>query len=176
MSRFWPFGKMSSVHCPDGSVKSVYRNVDHAFPLYIPGWQGDLKGEASGLQEIKGTLAAGYATKIQGLLFGLDDLNQGLMIHFRSVYLVYASDPCGNAAFLQREVEKLLGEQQRLIRLRMQIRALVELAKGLPQPTESIFQLFQEIAIGIGGPVLADVARQAIEENRAIAVKWVKEK
>jgi hypothetical protein len=53
----WPFSKTYRVKCPDGSVKSVYRHVDDAFPLYIQGWQGDFNAE------IKAMEAGGGRTK-----------------------------------------------------------------------------------------------------------------
>jgi hypothetical protein len=170
------FGKTYRVKCPDGSHKWVHRNVDDAFPLYIKGYQGDVNAELTGLSEVSASAGATYATKIQGLLFGLDELNQGLMIHFRGVYLVYMSDPCGNAPFLQREVQKLLGEQQRLVRLRIQIRALIELARNHPEDTNSIVDHFQKIAGSMGGPALAEASRAEITEARKIAGEWAGEK
>src|SRR5258705_9559056 len=42
-------------------------------------------------------------TKIQGLLFSLDELNQSLMMNFRGAYLAFATDPCGNARYAPRK-------------------------------------------------------------------------
>jgi hypothetical protein len=168
----FPFGKTYHVTCRDGSKKLVHRNVDHAFPLYIKGYQADARAELDGLNQVKASAGGKYATKIEGLLFGLDELNQGLMIHFRSVYVVYMSDPCGNASYLQRAVEKLLGEQQRLILLRIQIRALVELARNHPEDTNAIIGLFQSIAGNMGGPALIEASRLAIADARTVAIEW----
>ena len=168
----WPFGKSYSVRCPDGTQKTVYRNVDDAFPLYIKGWQGDLSATASGLAAADGEIKGAYSSKIQGLLFGLDELTQTVMINFRSVYMVFISDPCSNSFFLQREVEKLVAEQQRLSRLRIQVRALLELARNQPSDTVSILSLFKELAGSIGGPVLAEAVQLEITEARRLVDDW----
>jgi hypothetical protein len=70
--------------CPDGTVRIVYKNVDDAFPLFIPGWNGNVE---SNLETIKGAqinIKAEYAAKIQGVLYSLDELNQSLMISIRT--------------------------------------------------------------------------------------------
>src|SRR5687768_16666040 len=103
----WPFGRTYSVDCPDGTTKRVYRDVDTAFPLYIKGWEGNMSADASAVGTGSGAVKGAYATKIQGLLFGLDELTQTVMINFRNVYMVYESDPCSQSGFLAREVEKL---------------------------------------------------------------------
>src|SRR5262245_24437315 len=132
----WPWSKRYRVRCPDGSTKTVYRNVDDAFPLFIPGWQGDLSAGASGsaktagVDDLKTEIKGSYATKIQGLLFAIDDLTQTIMLNFRSVYVAFATDPCTNGAFFQRQVETLVAEQQRISRLRIQVRTLIELVKN----------------------------------------------
>jgi hypothetical protein len=41
----WPFSKTYKIKCPDGTIKTVYRNIDHAFPLFIPGWQADIAAD-----------------------------------------------------------------------------------------------------------------------------------
>src|SRR5947208_17126263 len=104
----WPFFKTRKHYCPDGSVKLVYRNVDDAFPFYVPGWEGKLDAKLKGAPA---RLRAEYATKIQGLLYGLDELNQGVMFDFRAAYVTYMNDPCQHAGFFERQVEKIIHEQ-----------------------------------------------------------------
>ena len=174
----WLWGKSYRVRCPDGSLKTVYRNLDDAFPLFIPGWQGDLSATASGsaksmgVEKIKTEIKGKYATKIQGLLFALDDLTQTIMINFRSIYVAFATDPCTNGAFFQRQVEKLVAEQQRISRLRIQVRALIELAKNQPTATVEILTMFKEVSGGIGGNVVLQAAEIEIVEARELADKW----
>src|SRR5438445_6210454 len=78
--------------------------------------------------------------------------------------------------FLQRGVERLLGEQQKLIQLRIKIRALLELARGQPQETNAILALFQEIAGGIGGPDRKSTRLNSSHANISYAVFCLKKK
>ena len=61
----------------------IYRNIDDAFPLYIPGWEGKASSSIEGIESVKANLNADYTTKIQGLIFSLDEFNNGIMIDFR---------------------------------------------------------------------------------------------
>jgi len=88
-------------------------------------------------------LRADYATKIEGLLFSLDELNQSLMMNFRGAYVAYTTDPCGNGAMLNRQVENILREQHRFQLVRVQIRALVSLAGGKGNSHDKIMDAFQ---------------------------------
>jgi hypothetical protein len=148
--------------------------------LYIPGWQGDLSAGAggsakgAGIEEIKGEIKGSYATKIQGLLIVLDDLTQTIMLNFRSVYVVFASDPCGNGIYLQRQVERLVVEQQRLSMHRSHVRVFIELAKNQPDRTVEILMLYKEIAGDIGGSPALEATKIEIAEARQLAEQWAK--
>ena len=115
----WPFSPTYRHKCPDGTIKTVYKNVDRAFPLYIPGWQGNVAADVKAQEIGTGELKAEYASKIQGLLFGLDELNQSQMMHFRGAYVAYSADPCGNSDLLKRQVETILREQTRFQMIRV---------------------------------------------------------
>jgi hypothetical protein len=174
----WSWGKTYSVTCRDGTRKTVYRDVDDAFPLFIPGWQGDLSAggsgsaQAVGIDELKGEARASYTSKIQGLLFAIDDLTQTVMINFRTVYVTFATDPCSNGGFLQRQVEKLVAEQQRISRLRIQVRALIELAKNQPNETVQILTIFKDVAGNLGGTFAVEAVKVEIAEARQLADRW----
>lgn len=151
MLKHWPFAKSYHTKCPDGSIKTVYKNVNDAFPLFIEGWEGKLSSKVKAEDLVNVDANAAYKTKIDGLLFALDDLNQGLMMTFRAVYVTYTTDPCGNSAFLQREVSKLLDEQQRLRTLKLQIDFLLKLAQQHKDGTEEFARLFSDLVQRIGG-------------------------
>jgi hypothetical protein len=124
----WPFSKTYQHKCPDGSVKVVYKNIDDAFPLFLPGWQAAVSSEVTVPNVGAGSVRAEYADKIQGLLYGLDELNQSLMMKFRGVYVAYQSDPCANGGNFQRQIEGLLDGQHKLTVVKTQIQALIRLA------------------------------------------------
>jgi hypothetical protein len=162
----WPFSKTYKLKCPDGTIKTVYRNVDDAFPLFIPGWQaslaGAIKAQNFGSSEIKGE----YASKIEGLLFSLDELNQSLMMNFRGAYVAYATDPCCNGSMLNRQVDMILREQHRFQLVRAQIRALVTLAASKGNNHDRIMDAFQRIVDQIGGREVADAASEEVVSSR----------
>ncbi|MFM7755095.1 MAG: hypothetical protein ACKO58_11995 [Cyanobium sp.] len=166
MNFSWSFGRLTRHKCPDGTTKIVYRNVDDAFPLYIQGWDSKASATAEAQQLGTAKLSGEYATKIHGLLFGLDELNQSLMMNFRGAYVAFSADPCGNADLLKRQVEQILREQHRFQIIRMQIRGLVALAEATPSNHDKIMEVFQSIVTAVGGPVIADAASAEISEAR----------
>jgi hypothetical protein len=144
------FSKTYAVKCPDGSVKYIYKNIDHAFPLYIPGWQSKVVSGLEGIESIKANISADYTTKIQGLIFNLDEFNQGIMFAFRGAYTTFSSDPCENSNFFSRQIEKILDDQRRLLSLKMQIQALIKLAELHPQNPDGFIPAFLNIVHRIG--------------------------
>jgi hypothetical protein len=174
------FKKTRTLRCPDGTTRTIYKNVNDAFPLYIPGWQGDMSANAAAssaqlpLDKAAAELKGSYASKVQGLLIGIDELTQALMLNFRTVYVVYEANPCANSEFLAIEVRKLVAEQQRLSKLRIQVRALIDIVKSRPSETVAILTLFKDVAGNVGGVMVADVATLEIREARELAAGWGK--
>jgi len=170
---FWPFGKSYHVKCPDGSIKTVYRKVDSAFPLFIPGWKGDVSAELKAFEQLPAQAKATYESKVQGLLYTLDERNQSLMIEFRSIYVAFHSDPCGMADFFRRELEKLLDEQRHMSLLRAKIQGLIEVLKARPDPDAYLWSLFGDIVQGLGGKAMPEPALAEIRESRGLILHWI---
>lgn len=139
------FWKTRKVKCTDGREITVHRNLDDAFPLHIPGLKASLKASGSFLNKASAGASSEYASAIQGLLFSIDELNSGLMMTFRGVYLLYSSDPCNNSEFFKREVERLNEEQRSLRTLRLQIDGLIQLAQLQPNDHQEITRMFIKI-------------------------------
>lgn len=169
------FFKVWKHRCPDGTERLVYKNVDDAFPLYIPGWNAKLAATADGGAIGSADVKAEYTTKIQGLLFSLDELNQGLMFSFRGAYVAYGADPCGNSALLSRQVERILNDQTRLQRLRIEIHALISLASSRQADHGRIMDAFQRLVDRLGGPV-AEAAVAEISDNRELMQRMIRER
>ena len=100
----WPYSKTYKHKCPDETIKIVYKNIDDAFPLFIPGWEGKVKNNVKAIESISVSMDADYATKIQGLLYDLNEFNQSLVMNFRTIYAYFQSDPCSNNNFFQRQI------------------------------------------------------------------------
>jgi len=104
---------------------------------------------------------------------GLDDLNKDLLLRFRGAYIAYQSDPCAGHEFLLREVAKLLDEQQRLLRLRLQIDGLINLVKS-GKGNNEFLNLYQKIVYQIGGAPSIEAAVAEVKQNADEAKKWIK--
>lgn len=168
----WSWGKTHRIRCPDGTERIVHKNVDDAFPLHIPGWTAKTGAEADYLKQVSGKLSAEYATEVKGLLYSLDEQNQSLMMGFRAVYIMFQSNPCGNADSLRRQIEKMIDDQQRLTAIRIQMRTVIELATNRAgDPT--IITAFREIAGLLGNRSQGEIAAKAIDESREAAHRWI---
>lgn len=60
----WPWRNTYTVRCPDGSTKTVYKCVDDAFPLFIPGWTANLAASGNASGSVDGQMKAEYSTAI----------------------------------------------------------------------------------------------------------------
>ncbi len=165
----WPFSKIYQVRCRDGSVKTVYKKVDDAFPLCIQGWNADLSAAAKILDKVNAEVKAEYATAIHGLLYALDELNQGLMMTFRAAYVVYQNDPCQHGLFFEREVAKLLDEQRRLRALKVQVDGLIQMAKLKPEHSEDFLRVLVHVLDRMGTLLVPQATSIKIAEARRLA-------
>lgn len=167
------FGSTYKEKCPDGTSRRIYRDIDVAFPLYIKGFEANLsaKGEAETVGAVK--VDAAYSNRIDGLLFALDELNQGLMVTFRGAYLAFSANPCGSGDYLKREVSKILDEQRRLRLIKMQLDALTLVAQTQPIDSDEfakqISEIVQKIGTYPGHEVTQDELEKASETAKLLA-------
>lgn len=156
MAKWNPFSPTYTVKCPDGIKKILYKKVEDAFPLFIEGWEANVSTKIKKEALINGELDGSYKTKVDGLLYGLDEINNGMMLSFRSAYIGYQTDPCTNNSFLLTQIEKINEEQRRLRALKMQILGYVEMVKNNTDNTESIAELYNDLIHKIGSPNLSN--------------------
>jgi hypothetical protein len=151
----------------------VHRNIDDAFPLYLPTFSGTaaatVKDLAGNGVQINGAVEKG----ITGVLVELSDINDTIMPMFRAVYATYMASPCENADFLTRKVDELTSELQRLTAARLELRALVELAAGNPTQTELIWETFSEIVTRYNVRSAPQAGAFRIKKARQAVARWV---
>ena len=169
------FFKTYKVKCPDGTTKTVYRDINEAFPLYIPGWERNIEGEINAKELASGKVKTEYKTKIQGILFGLDGFNNSLMLDFRGIYLLYKNDPCTNNNLFNTELIKLLDEQKLLNQIKILINSLIACATT-DDNNEQCFNIYKQIILLLNPYVPAAASSLEIKENRDNAKKWIGEK
>ncbi len=168
----WPWSKTYKHTCQDGSVKTIYKTVDYAFPLFIPGWEARIEGGTNAFGEVEARLEAQYASKIQGLLINLDKANRNLVLSFRVVYVVYQGDPCSHSDFLTRHVSKILEEENKLNRLQIQIQGLMDLAERHLEDAGAFWTLYRDVLMQLGGPSIQEEVSRELADSSANAMSW----
>lgn len=153
MPHWNPFSKLYIVKCKDGSEKTVYRDINHAFPLAVSGtdFKFTAKMRSDIIKDIK--LDASSKEKIESLLYQIDDLNNNNMIAFRAAYIGFQSDPCANNQYLLREIEKINNEAQRLSGFKLQIRGYVDIVRNDPTNKDKIMKTYFELIMAMQTPI-----------------------
>lgn len=167
----WFISKTYRHKCPNGAVKIVYRSIDDAFPLFLPGWQAKIAADIKVPEVGAAGVKADCVTKIDGLLFNLDELNNSLMMKFRGAYVAFQTDPCANSGALQHQVQTISNQHHQLLVVKIQIQAFVELAK-ISKNDEQVVQAYWAIVRQLGDGAGAPAAALAIAESREEARKW----
>ena len=163
----WLFSKTYQHKCPDGSVKVVFKNVDDAFPLFIPGWKGEVAADVKTSEIAIAQLKAEYTSSIHGLFVSISEFNESLMLMFRGAYLAYTTDPCTDNGTFQRQVDQMLNDQRVLQMVRVEFRALMQFAAAKQPNHEKIMEAFQNIVQQLRiGPAVAVAATAEISDNR----------
>jgi hypothetical protein len=155
--------------CPDGRVLTVFHDPDDAFALYLKKTDTAITAGAGGPQDLTAKLTGSRSQQVDRLLVQLDEQNRGLMMEFRAVYVVYHSDPCGNAEWFRDRVDSLIDGQQILTRARIMLPLVIELAQLGKEAEYS--ELYRTIIDMIRG-ASPDAAKMAIEESRRLAVEF----
>ena len=84
------------------------------------------------------------------MLYGLDDINNGMMLSFRSAYIGLTTDPCIYNDFFIVQIDKINEEQRRLRALKMQILGYIEMAKDRNVESSELASLYNELVQKIG--------------------------
>lgn len=159
---FW--SKKRSVKCPDGTTKTVYKNIDDALPLFIKGYENDFGGKVNGLDQINGEISGSAKSKIDGMLFDLNNFNSNIVMEFRSIYMVFESDPCSNSDFLRVKTDELIQKYQNLNQLKLKIYGLIEIAKTAQLDTSIFIDKYFEIVNEYSNVLLTETPKARIIE------------
>jgi hypothetical protein len=164
------FWRTYRVRCKDGSYKLVYKNVDDLYPLHVRDQRSTIEADVKTL-EAEGKLKSEELSTVKGLLFRLGTLNGNIIVDLRSAYTVYQSDPCANAAYYRRAVERISEDQRRMNDLRMKIESLIQLAQATQgnAQAEHFASLYSQIVRTLDMP---QAARQEIAQLRSAASGW----
>lgn len=164
--RYIPFTKSYTIKCPDGTIKTVYKNIDDAFPLYIQGMDTSISAKTDLDNNSNNELNATYKSKVDGLLYSLNDQNQSLMMTFRTVYMVFCSDPCSSSEYFQREISKITDEYGKIQKLKMQIDGLIQILNSSSNNSIQVTEIYTNIVNQLGTDPALSVAILEMKQAR----------
>src|SRR5690348_9057387 len=124
--------------CTDGSVRLIHKNVDKAFPLALKEQQKQFNADLEAQKKASLKLNSEYTERIQGLLFSISEQDESLMVNLRCAYIGFQTNPCGGDGFFQRQVERVIEEQNKFMKLKTQITGLIAIAKECPNNSEKV--------------------------------------
>jgi hypothetical protein len=150
----------------------VHRNLDAAFPLALKGAKVRAGAGAEVLDSAVTELSAEYRARVEGILFGLSERNESLMMSFRAIYVAYQADPCTNGATLNRQVERIVSEVQELARLQASARALAQFTSGPTADQARAAEMFHELLKQLGLRAPASAAGTEVEAAHEDVRAW----
>ncbi len=102
----WPWEKYDKYRCPDGSIKRVAKDINHAFPLKFSTAKANFESSLDILKKVKGKVKGSLEERLDAILVNIDTMNASMQFHYRGAYSAYANDPCsGFDHFSAREME-----------------------------------------------------------------------
>lgn len=124
----WPFwGRTIKVRCLDGTERLVYRNPDHAFPLFSKEWSTQVEATGKALEGLQGSLGVNFNSQVRGFLIQLDQANLSMQSQFRAIYVVYQTNPCGLDDYLVTQIRMIIERESILRKMQIEIRKLESL-------------------------------------------------
>jgi len=172
--RKWlPGAKNYTIKCPDGTTRTIYKDINEAFPLAIRDsnskFDSDIKAENLAAAKV----SVDYQSKVSNLLYRLSDENESLMLNFRTTYLAFIANPCDHGSFLMRQIETTIQKQAQLQELRMQINGLTILAQLCGNDPTTVMPIYIKIIGKISGFDDATIAQIEIQGNTQNAHNWI---
>ncbi|WP_188416320.1 hypothetical protein [Mucilaginibacter galii] len=171
--KWWPGAKSYTFKCPDGTTRTIYKDINEAFPLAIRDAKSKIDSDIKAEKLAAAKISVDYQTKVSNILYRLSDENESLMLNFRTTYLAFISDPCGNGSFLKRQIETTIHKQNQLQELRMQINGLTTLAQLCGNDLTTVMPIYIKIIGKISGFDDATIAQIEIKNNTQNAHSWI---
>lgn len=146
----WPWSKMRTIKCPDGTTRYVYRRVDDAFPYYFENRKTNLSSifEAAGHGKVD--LGATIESTIANILFKIDEKNSSVQQHLRAAYVTYTSNPCAGDSFLKDAVSSIRNTESDLRTFDLAVKRLDGLLSALNVSPETNAEIAKQVTAELG--------------------------
>jgi hypothetical protein len=153
-------------------VAIVVRNINHALPLELRDVSGRAAGTITAPNIGAAEGAAEYQSQVAQIVFAINDRNSSQMMDFRNAYLAYMADPCGKGDLLERALNKIMDERNRLATLEIRARTLIKLIQQSPDRADQILLHCTSIMTDLDLPT-PHAAVKAIEGARREAQEMI---
>lgn len=147
--------------CPDGNTRIIHKKIDTAFPLFIKGNNSKTSVDLDALKKVKGKLSHEHQSKLDGTLFELNEMNNTLMMKFRSAYSLFQANPCGGYDRFANEILKINNEHHRLSLIKTKMKMVVDMANSISPEL-----MFKQIISILDEAFVVETATIEIEANR----------
>ena len=157
--------------CADGTTKRVNHDVDQEFALFFGEHQAKYDATVDLLKQAKVNGSREASARLSNLSFQLDEVNRSLMLSFRTLYALYATDPCSMHARFVAGVEDLVQSEQHA---RFFYGTLDRVIRSIEAgtPSEQAFGLLDQV-----GPSLqlsAPVTDQKMRDGAQLIDRWAR--
>ena len=157
--------------CPDGSYRYVHRNVDDIFPLTVGDWEAQSRVAVEALETLQASVDAGVRTHLRGLFLQLDEANRSMVTKLRTVYCVFASNPCGLPVdWLDKRTREVMAEETTFRTLTIEIHRLQALVAGGVGDNELIIEFAKSIEAT--KPIEQRLATNAVKDVPKNVAEW----
>ena len=164
------FGRQRKEKCPDGSSVWVYKNPDHAAPLYLSTTGTQIA--AGGGLPVYGSAQASVEReeKFEQALVAINQTNSSLQLKFKQAYTTYSLSPCTLLHWFIKRVEQLQDEEQAFAEARLVASETIALAE-ISGNEQSIANLIPQL-IKLVGLKSTDLDLSEFEVAQNNVNKW----
>ena len=170
----WGFWKTRTVDCPDGSVKEVFRNPDHAFRLIAKDWSARVHAAAKALEGVEGSLGVELGSQVAGVLVLLTKTSGAMQMKLHAIYVVYIGDPCKWDEWMKGEIQKVIDSESDLRKIELAIEKL-RASPHIPSPQtrgDQVQRIVQELTRSVSRTESEEEISQAFEAAEKDSKTW----
>jgi len=158
----WPWSKTRRVNCKDGTCRDIYKNPDEAFPLFTRDLSTNITAQVEMLKELSIEVSADIQRLIAGFFYHIDEINRSLQLLFRTVYIMYGTNPCFLDEWMANQVEKIIAEEIKMRDSILKLRVRMEQGYRIK---DAILEIQKEMIADMKTEI-SDEIQQILEKSK----------